>query len=220
MKNLENLIIQARRATENEDVDEVNGIGIKDAEFIQYFNDAQYRLQSLITQQHPRVFLSENIQTCDGSETYSLPADAFINNRVDTVEYTTGGDDSYYILGETSLKNRNGGSGVSPQFYIRSTGKIYLIGKPSSGKVRITYIKKLDELVNNSDIPGLPSFAERYLLSFVEWKILKRDSSIDSTEALQELSALEGEIINSYKHINEDVSSIPEINQWDDWSYQ
>lgn len=58
---------------------------------------------------------------------------------------------------------------------------------------------------------------ERYLIAYCAWKILKRDSSIDSAEAIQELNMMASEIIKSYAVINDDLQTIPEINDWDDW---
>jgi hypothetical protein len=58
--------------------------------------------------------------------------------------------------------------------------------------------------------------AERYIEQFCVYKILKRDSSVDSQEALTELGLLEEEIVDSYKEIPNDVTSIPEINE-DKW---
>ena len=228
MKNITSLISQARIATENEDTGSSN-FGIQDTEIIQYFNDAQYRLQSLIVQQHPDVFSDEVEITIDGSEKYDLITAApliFINNKVLNAEYSsTGNADDYYVLEETSLKNRNPNSEGHPSFYIRSSGKIIPVARPSSGKLRVTYIKRIKELVSaitdatkQTLTPELPEIAERYLLAYVEWKLLKRDSSVDSAEAMQELATMEAEIVNSYKHINDDVQTIPEINQWDDWS--
>lgn len=60
---------------------------------------------------------------------------------------------------------------------------------------------------------------ERYMISYCAWKILKRDSSIDSTEAVQELSMMAREIVESYAAVSDDVRLIPELNSWDDWSY-
>jgi len=59
---------------------------------------------------------------------------------------------------------------------------------------------------------------ERYLIAYVAWKILKRDSSIDSTEAMQELQLMQQEIVKSYAMISDDIQFIPQLNSWDDWS--
>lgn len=58
---------------------------------------------------------------------------------------------------------------------------------------------------------------ERYLETFAEWKMLKRDSSVDSAEAFQELRDLESDIIDSYAEISDDVGFIPNINNDGDW---
>jgi hypothetical protein len=63
---------------------------------------------------------------------------------------------------------------------------------------------------------NLTDMAERYIEQFCIYKILKRDSSVDSQEALTELGLLEEEIVDSYKEIPNDVTSIPEINE-DKW---
>lgn len=60
---------------------------------------------------------------------------------------------------------------------------------------------------------------ERYLQAYAEWKILKRDSSVDSEEAVQELQAMEQEIIDSYADLSEDIIHIPIINEEDDWGF-
>lgn len=59
---------------------------------------------------------------------------------------------------------------------------------------------------------------ERYLIAYCAWKILKRDSSVDSSEALQELTLMAQEIVKSYALITDDVQLIPDINSRDDWS--
>jgi hypothetical protein len=316
MRYLQRLIDQIRRQTENEDVSDF--VGIKDAEFVQYLNDAQHRLQGLIAAQHPKVFLEENIQSIvSGQEKYDLPSDAFLNNKVHNVEYSASGEDSgYYTLEETSLKRKNSGVSGSPSHYIRMSGKILLSPQPSgSGKLKITYIKKVKELdlrralitdkdgsetnevsssstwllyvdyatlttdtdslkehdyvcivdkegksviknipisaiseyfltldshtvdadlgetstsikeghyvIGGKDVTThceLPRSVERYLIAYCAWKILKRDSSVDSKEAEIELGAMAKEIVNSYALISDDVQFIPQLNSWDDWS--
>jgi hypothetical protein len=60
----------------------------------------------------------------------------------------------------------------------------------------------------------LPRSLERYLIQFSAWKIFKRDSSTDSSEALQELLAIEQEVLESYQELNEDDIEIPVIEEW------
>lgn len=57
---------------------------------------------------------------------------------------------------------------------------------------------------------------ERYLQAYIEYKILHRDSSVDSQEAFQILAEIESDVIASYAEISDDIINIPEINP-DDW---
>jgi len=55
----------------------------------------------------------------------------------------------------------------------------------------------------------LPDNVERYLVAYSNWKIFKRDSSVDSTEAQAELLALETDIVESFSVPDADVNYIP-----------
>ncbi len=55
---------------------------------------------------------------------------------------------------------------------------------------------------------------ERYIQTFTEWKLLKRDSSIDSSEAIKELGELERDIIDLYAASSDDIVAIPQIGDW------
>lgn len=57
---------------------------------------------------------------------------------------------------------------------------------------------------------------ERYIQTFAEWKALKRSSSVDSGEAIEELQALEDDIVKSYAEVSDDINYIPDING-DNW---
>ena len=61
---------------------------------------------------------------------------------------------------------------------------------------------------------------ERYVQAYCVYKCLKKDSSVDSQEALQELAQLEQDIIDSYRDIEEDIMEIPQISnefEIEDW---
>ena len=315
MRAVTRLIEQVRRQTENEDFD--NFVGISDEEFIQYLNDAQYNLQAAIVHQHPRVFTAEAIvNAVNGQESYALPSDCLLANKVHNVEYSnTGDEDDYYVLEQSTIKYRTTGIQGSPTKYTRIGGKILLAPVPQSGgKLRITYIKRLRELdkrqaqvgaarnakpndniisssgtfeisletnnfetnteglskhdficivdkegrslVKNIEITNVSlseiscvghtldtgesalvprgSFivggkdttthseldisVERYLIAYCAWKILKRDSSVDSAEAAEELAMILKEIVKSYAMVSDDIQFIPQLNSWDDWS--
>lgn len=312
MRSITKLIDQVRAQTENEEVSDF--VGIKDQEFIQYLNDAQYNLQAQIVHQHPRVFIKEEILTAvSGQEKYDLPSDCFLNNKVHNVEYSpTGDEDDYYVIEEDTIKYRNPGVTGNPVKYIRLSGQLLLTPQPqSNGTVRINYVKRLPQLdkrcakiktqatiatsgditlvldndslttevdsilehdyicivdkegkrifsnleissiadnvtatqiilkgmattsEDTATIPAgsfivggkdtsthsqLDTSVERYLIQYAAWKILKRDSSVDSGEAIQELQLMAAEIIKSYAMISDDVQFIPQLNAWDDWS--
>ena len=61
---------------------------------------------------------------------------------------------------------------------------------------------------------------ERYIQAYAVYKCLKKDSSVDSAEALQELAQLEQDIIEAYRDVEDDIVEISEINDsfdWGDW---
>lgn len=53
---------------------------------------------------------------------------------------------------------------------------------------------------------------EDYIREFAVYKVLKRDSSIDVAEAIQELAQLEAELLDSFAMNSDDISHIPDIN--------
>ncbi len=70
---------------------------------------------------------------------------------------------------------------------------------------------------NTSTHSKLPDSLERYSIAAAAYKILKRDSSNDSTEALAELGALEAEIIESFKDLEDDLHDIAVLEEWEDF---
>ena len=58
---------------------------------------------------------------------------------------------------------------------------------------------------------------EDYVREFSAYKVLKRDSSIDVNEAIQELTLLERELVDSFADNSDDILQIPEINIDEDW---
>lgn len=147
MRRIDKLIKQIRRQTENEDVG--LNYGITEEEFIQYLNDAQERLQSLITTAHKSVFIAEKVYNVKaGVQEYELPEDCYMENKVTTVEYSeNSSDDNYYHLKQSTLNRRSTYSEAHPCTYIRRSGKILLQPTPSNnGMLRINYVRKIDRL--------------------------------------------------------------------------
>lgn len=55
----------------------------------------------------------------------------------------------------------------------------------------------------------MPTICERYLLAYMNWKILKRDSNTDSAEQTTELADMRSEIVQLFAEIDDDVKSVP-----------
>jgi hypothetical protein len=148
------LIDDVRTSTENTDFSDT--VGIKDAEFLRFLNDAQYRIHSKIVQQHPSVFITEYTTSVVGDqEAYSLPLKAMMGNKVTQVEYTSqsSGTQYYYPLRPGSLFQRSSGPGSgssigAPTHYIRKGGQILLSPIPTSsnGTLKINYVHKMPRL--------------------------------------------------------------------------
>ena len=144
---VDRLIDQVRRETENEDSSST--AGIQDIEFLQYLNDAQDRLQSLITSTHPTVFVKEKIlNVIVDTEIYDIPDDAYKENAVTTVEYSPSGNtEDYYHMEQTSMKKRDTAVQGFPVTYIRRSGQVLLQPRPQQGgNIRLNYIKRIDRL--------------------------------------------------------------------------
>lgn len=148
MRRLSQLITQVRRATENTSYDD--STGISDEEFIQYANDAQERIQSLISTANEEIFQEEAIiSLIQGQEEYDIPVDAFLTTRIQNIEFSSSGERNYSNLPQGTMKNRvstNSNSNV-PYFYIRKSNKILIQPTPSGGgSIRVVYQKKLPKL--------------------------------------------------------------------------
>lgn len=145
---LDYIIDDVRESTENQDFSDTNGI--QESEFVRFINNAQYRLQNLIVNQHPKVFTAEYVvNITSNTEEYTLPDMTFLGNKVTQVEYSpTTSDRDYYPLRPASLYNRNYNLEGDPDYYIRRNGKILLLPTPnnSGGKLRISYVKKVPKV--------------------------------------------------------------------------
>lgn len=141
---LDLLITHARSATENQEVSA--SIGIPDAEFIRYYNEAQDHIVSKIVAQHKSAFAAEVIKSVVGKqESYTLPSDAFIKNKVITAEYSTSGNIiDYYPLSLKTLTERCTWNGGLPDRYIVRNGNLLInpIPDDSRGTLRINYISR------------------------------------------------------------------------------
>lgn len=65
---------------------------------------------------------------------------------------------------------------------------------------------------NTSTHSPLTDLCEDYLMDYCGYQILRRDSNIDSAEALSNLQAKEKEIVDSYANLSEDFEGIPIVS--------
>lgn len=148
MKNIDLLVNQARAETENEEFSDTTGI--KDSSFLFWANLAQERIQSLIVQTHPDIFIKENVSNTQSRvEGYNLPWDTFLGTNVTNVEYSTDGNDlSYRKLKQGRMNERISGVFGDPSFYIRRGSELLLQPCPdtSNAKIRVNYIRALPKL--------------------------------------------------------------------------
>lgn len=144
---IDRLIEQVRRSTDNQDYTETSGI--QTDEILQYFNDGQDELQTIICSLFRDLFQVEKVYTVTpGQEAYSIPFDAFLNERVDVVEYSPSGNaKDYYHVKQGFIRERLNSERGDPVFYIRRSGEILLQPAPqSAGLLRVTYQKKASRL--------------------------------------------------------------------------
>lgn len=183
MRYLQLLINQSRRATDN--VEFTSTSGIQEEEFIQYFNDSNIRLHSLITQKNPGIFQAEStINAIHGQEAYDIPSDALLGNMLVHVEYANSGMPRGYItLKQGQLPERFSGVSSHPSFYIRRSGQILLQPAPDdNGTIRITYIQAPPRLDLRRGTVGSVSLSGNSIASLA----LNPTLNIDRTALLEE----------------------------------
>lgn len=147
MRRLDLLITQSRRSTEN--LDFTTDAGIQDNEIIQYFNDAQDEMFGLILNLFPDMYQAEEIiDVVASQEAYDIPADAYVGQRIEKVEYSRNGQDrDYYILKKGDKRERLNGTSGNPSFYIRQGNKILIQPKPDvGGTLRVLYQRSIPTL--------------------------------------------------------------------------
>lgn len=146
MRDVKYLIEDVREQTENEIFTDSDNTGISDNEFLRFLNDAQYRLHSVITQKHPSVFITTTEPTVvPNQESYTLPSNIYINNKVSLVEFSpTTNKKDYYVLEPSSNRYRSTAVEGDPDRYIRQAGAVLLAPVPTSAGslLRISYIRR------------------------------------------------------------------------------
>lgn len=147
MDRLDLLIEEARTQTEN--LEFTSQTGVQNSEYIRAFNDGQDRIQSLILNTYPRMFQKQKVITVQpNQETVDLPADLFLDARIEKIEFSnTGLADDYYKLDSGETDERLNTISGQPSFYIRESKTILIQPKPQAvGYVRVTYQRSFPRL--------------------------------------------------------------------------
>lgn len=154
MRRADVLIYEARRISRNLPND-AGDKAISDDECLIYLNDAQDRLQHLISSKKniAKIFSTQQIiDIVAGQESYTIEDRLLLNKQIDMVEYSVDGTlGNYTVLQKTELFHRDTNSSAYPWSYYKLGGEIFLQPLPSisQGTIRVTYERELDDL----DIP-------------------------------------------------------------------
>ena len=154
MRRTDQLITAARLISRNS-ANADGTFAISDEEVLQYLNDAQDRLQNLISAEKniAKIFVTQQIiSVVANQEAYTIPDRVLMNKQIEQVEFSADGTlGNYIILEKLNFFNRDTNPTTYPWGYFKRGGQIYLQPTPSTsvGSIRVTYERDLDDL----DIP-------------------------------------------------------------------
>lgn len=148
MRRLESLITQARADSDNSDF--ADDRGIQDNQFVQWANDAQDKLESLLVGLHcPLLQAEKESDAVARQREYDLPDDMYQNTSYECIEFSTDGQsDNYYPLDQKTKRERGAGAYGDPSIYAIRGRKFQPAPMPSSsgGSFRVTYYKALPKI--------------------------------------------------------------------------
>ena len=154
MRRTDALITAARTISRN-NANADGTLAISDNEILQYLNDAQDRMQNLISARKniAKIFATEAIiSLVANQEAYTVPDRVLLNKQIENVEFSHDGTVANYIrLEKLNLFNRDTNPTNFPWGYFKRGGQIFVQPVPNSstGTLRVTYERDLDDL----DIP-------------------------------------------------------------------
>lgn len=125
--------------------------GISELEYVQYGNEAQSRIISLITQTYPRLWMEEvYIDLVGQQEEYDLPSDVYIETKIKALWFLYGSAGQYVRIYPRSFEDRETSYFANrPVHYIRK-GNTILINPPPqisvSEGLRLMYQYRLPDL--------------------------------------------------------------------------
>jgi hypothetical protein len=141
LRRIDNIITYVRQATEN--LSFSDDTGISDEELLSYANESQEKVQSLILNTYPDIFLREKeITSVASQESYTIPSDVFLGTRIQKVDYSrTGVSRDYYRLEQRQLVERYYGLSSDPSYYIRQSDQVLIQPAPQSSgaKIKLLY---------------------------------------------------------------------------------
>lgn len=145
MRNIKYILQDLREATENQDVSSF--IGISDRELLRILNEGQQKLQAEIVKKSPKIFTSEMTYNIDGSKRYDIPYNCFLGNKITDVKYkqSATGSMEYKLHQDYVTNNEYTGRGY-PETYIRQNGQLIIQPQPTTGQMRVTYVKRVPKL--------------------------------------------------------------------------
>lgn len=159
MRKIDHLLTLVRQRTKNPDYSSTSGIA--NEMFLEFYNQAQDRLQAVIANVYSNEFITDTeIAVTGADEDYSISDRVLANSKIVNVEFSpTGLATDYYLLERGNIRDRKTIEG-SPSYYIFRDGEILLNYIPSStqGKIRATYYRELDDLdIERGTVSGTPS---------------------------------------------------------------
>lgn len=117
--------------------------------------------------------------------------------------------DNILLSGITSSVSYDATLTIDSSFTYESTESIAVDYYVVSGEYTTTH---LDE--NDFD-----QYLEDYIRQYAILSTLQRDSSVDASEAISKLSAMEDQIVDNFKDLSDDIHNIPIVNIDDDWGF-
>lgn len=147
MRRVDLLISASRKATENQEFTAT--AGIQDDEFLEYLNNGQEEIHSILQSTFPSIITAYKEQRAVvNQEAYTIPRDLYMGTRIDQIEYSASGlSTDYWLLKKGQLKERLNTQAGNPAFYIRRGNEILIQPKPQqSGTIRWSYQRAIPKL--------------------------------------------------------------------------
>jgi hypothetical protein len=162
MKTATQLLTQIRLISRNV-ANQDGTYSITDDEVLQYVNDAQDRLQNLLsaTKNIAKIFCTDQIiSVVANQEAYTISDRVLLNKQIEYVEFSaTGLVGDYIRLEKLNLFNRDTNTTTYPHGYFKRGNQLLLQPTPSTaqGSLRISYERELDDLdVTRGRVNGAP----------------------------------------------------------------